>query len=141
MKKILIFIFIILMILSSCSSKIDIPEGVSDKHFYQDMIKCLDNVKLTLEKKNVKYINDINNIQEKYTANDEKYFSFTDKEKEIFTSIGTTKYFLTMYMEEYFEGHYNSKIFIDDKILYADLLIRQIQETIGLMEIEYDFDF
>lgn len=155
LKKIILLLLIIVLIfnLIGCDNKIELPEGVEDEEFYKDMVKCLDLTKKTLETKNTKYVKEIEELLNKHTWEDclpdtliydiiVQDFDLSDKEKDILAAHLFLYVNLKDYLNEYFyEDLYDTDVAIDTDTEQGKKLLKIIQETISVMEIDYDLDF
>lgn len=131
------------------------PEGIDNKIFYIDMVKCLDLTKEALENKNAKYVDDIGDLIIKHTEKDffkiiygevgiseasKNNYGLNDKEQEILNEVLILNQDLRQYLDEYFESDSKSDKLIDIELFHGDYLLKQIQKTIGVMGIEYNFE-
>lgn len=153
MRKIIYLVLIstLLFGLMGCSTKT--PINV-DKEFYSDMVKCLDLTKKTLETKNTKYNKEIGNLIIKHTEEDyfnmivgdveiseksKNNYGLNEKEQEILSSVTSLSFDLSSYMNGYFDNRYKADVLIDTDTLYGERLLKSIQKTISIMEIDYQF--
>jgi len=135
MKKwLIIFICCMLIFCSGCSNQYKAPEGVN-QYFYNDMVECIKLTEKTLETKNEKHIREIEKIDENAKNN----YGLSEKEVKILTEIFNMCSSLSQYILEYFEGDYNVNKLIDSETIGGEILLKNIQEAISVMELDYEF--
>lgn len=142
LKKIILLLLIIVLIfnLIGCDNKIELPEGVENEEFYKDMIKCLDLTKKALKDKNMKYVDDMHDIILSYALDENKNnIELTDKESEIMKKMANLHLNLETYLDVYFEvDDINVNVLVDTDSLVGKTLLKNFQEIVGYMEIDYD---
>lgn len=142
LKKITLLLLIIVLIfnLVGCGDKLELPEGVENEEFYKDMIKCLDLTKKALKDKNMKYVDDMHDIILSYALDENKNnIELTDKESEIMKKMATLHLNLETYLDVYFEvDDINVNVLVDTDSLVGKTLLKDFQEIVGYMEIDYD---
>ena len=154
MKKwLIIFICCMLVFCSGCSNQYKAPEGVN-QYFYNDMVECIKLTEKTLETKNEKYIREIEKLIKKHSAdnifrivhglekideNAKNNYGLSEKEVKILTEIFNMCSSLSQYILEYFEGDYNVNKLIDSETIGGEILLKNIQEAISVMELDYEF--
>ena len=148
-----LLVVILLFDIIGCSNEVELPEGVENEEFYKDMIKCLDLTKKTLETKNTKYVKEIEKLLNKYTYEDcfpdifildilGQDFGLSEKEDNILSAHIFLYFDLRSYLDKYFrEDSYDTDVVIDTDTEQGKRLLKSIQETVGIMEIEYDLSF
>jgi sporulation protein YlmC with PRC-barrel domain len=153
-KIIILFLSIPLILTFSACQQTKIPEGIDNKAFYIDMVKCLDLTKKALETKNTKYVSDIGDLLLKNTEKDyfkiiigdmelsevaKNNYGLNKKEQYILINITSVSMDLSSYLQNYYNNNYNTNILIDTSNIEGQILLKDIQKTISVMEIKYDF--
>lgn len=154
MKKYLVIFICVLFVfnLIGCS-RYKAPEGVR-QFFYDDMIECIKLAEKTLETKNKKYISEIAELIKKHSADNifeviygleeideanKNNYGLSEKEIEILMGIFSVCFSLTQYMQSYFEGDCDVNKLIDIETMRGKRLLLDIQETVSIMELDYEF--
>lgn len=154
MKKCWIFYLLIILFLEIGCLSYKAPQGVSQP-FYNDMIKCIQLTEKTLETKNTKYIKEIEKLIIKHTSEDvfeiilglkseteesKNDYGLSKKESDILSSVFGLSFFLTQYMNDYYNNsNYNIDKLIDTNTVSGRTLLKTIQKTISIMELDYEF--
>ncbi len=138
-KRILVIIIILILVgLTGCKAKV--PEGFTKEH-YSENVKCLELLDKALTKKNLKYLDDgykfINKQFEIFMDNE--YFTENKKDGIVLIQIQVTYDSAYRYINDYFKnGGYDINKKIDSETIFGKALIKNIQELLSLMEIEYE---
>lgn len=155
MKRMITWLMIIVLCLGFVGcEKIELPEGVTDKEFYKDMIKCLELTEKALKNKNFKYTDDIKSLIEKHTTkgiieilfDSNKYnktaienINLNEKESEIAVQAISIYLNLNRYLDFYFNNsNIDTKVLVDINTEEGNKLYKDIQKLITLLEIDYE---
>lgn len=140
----LMLVLVLLINMIGCSSKVELPEGFENREFYEDMIKCLDLTKKTLETKNTKYMKEAQEILDSHRFKEDRTEdTYTNKEESVMGLMSIViNINLKIYMERYFDDiDGDVQIILDDSSVEGRMLIKSIQEVVSEMELEYELDF
>jgi len=119
MKRFLVMMLIVgVMVVGVGCTQIEYPEGVENKTFYKDMVKCVKLADKALENKNKKYTDGMTELIFKHTSDDyyemvlgtkplseeaKNDFGLTTKEIDILTTMSLFIGNIEQYIDEYRE--------------------------------------